>query len=138
MRSTTKETGERVRQVGKAIGGLLASAILGATPALAGVEMVEARSRGETQKLHISRHLQAVIAGWLLAFTLSLDDLVIASFNTGPGATTLPIKIYSAVRLGVSPEINALSTILIAVVSLGVIVASLADKQLAKSRGNHE
>ena len=80
----------------------------------------------------------AVIAGWLLAFTLSLDDLVIASFNTGPGATTLPIKIYSAVRLGVSPEINALSTILIAVVSLGVIVASLADKQLAKSRGNHE
>lgn len=80
----------------------------------------------------------AVIAGWLLAFTLSLDDLVIASFNTGPGATTLPIKIYSAVRLGVSPEINALSTILIAVVSLGVIVASLADKQLAKSRGNQE
>ncbi|MCB1416001.1 MAG: ABC transporter permease subunit [Phyllobacteriaceae bacterium] len=78
----------------------------------------------------------AVVAGWLLAFTLSLDDLVIASFNTGPGATTLPIKIYSAVRLGVSPEINALSTILIAVVSLGVIVASLADKRLAKSRGN--
>ncbi|MEM7463333.1 MAG: ABC transporter permease subunit, partial [Pseudomonadota bacterium] len=51
----------------------------------------------------------SVIAGWLLAFTLSLDDLVIASFTTGPGATTLPIKIYSAVRLGVSPEINALS-----------------------------
>ncbi|WP_075997749.1 ABC transporter permease subunit [Salaquimonas pukyongi] len=76
----------------------------------------------------------AVIAGWLLAFTLSLDDLVIASFNTGPGATTLPIKIYSAVRLGVSPEINALSTILICVVSLGVILASLADKRLAKTR----
>jgi putrescine transport system permease protein len=73
----------------------------------------------------------AVIAGWLLAFTLSLDDLVIASFTTGPGATTLPIKIYSAVRLGVSPEINALSTILIAIVSLGVIAASLIEKRRA-------
>ncbi len=52
----------------------------------------------------------AIIAGWLLAFTLSLDDLVIASFTTGPGATTLPMRIYSAVRLGVSPEINAIST----------------------------
>ena len=77
----------------------------------------------------------AVIACWLLAFTLSMDDLVIASFNTGPGATTLPIKIYSAVRLGVSPEINALSTILIAIVSVGVIVASLVDKRLARTRG---
>lgn len=76
----------------------------------------------------------AVIAGWLLAFTLSLDDLVIASFTTGPGATTLPIKIYSAVRLGVSPEINALSTILIAVVTIGVITASLVDKRLARGR----
>lgn len=76
----------------------------------------------------------AVIAGWLLAFTLSLDDLVIASFTTGPGATTLPIKIYSAVRLGVSPEINALSTILIGIVTTGVIVASLIDKRFAASR----
>ena len=56
----------------------------------------------------------AVAAGWLLAFTLSLDDLVIASFTTGPGATTLPMRIYSQVRLGVTPEINAASTILIA------------------------
>ena len=55
----------------------------------------------------------AVIAGWMLAFTLSLDDLVIASFTTGPGATTLPMKIYSQVRLGVTPEINAVSTIMI-------------------------
>lgn len=69
-----------------------------------------------------------VIAGWLLAFTLSLDDLVIASFTTGPSATTLPIKIFSSVRLGVSPEINALSTILIALVSFGVICASLVTK----------
>lgn len=71
----------------------------------------------------------SVIAGWLLAFTLSLDDLVIASFTTGPGATTLPIKIYSAVRLGVSPEINALSTILITMVAAGVILASLLEKR---------
>lgn len=73
----------------------------------------------------------SVIAGWLLAFTLSLDDLVIASFTTGPGATTLPIKIYSAVRLGVSPEINALSTIMITVVAVGVITVSLLNKRFA-------
>ncbi|QFT58351.1 Inner membrane ABC transporter permease protein YdcV [Sulfitobacter sp. THAF37] len=73
----------------------------------------------------------AVISGWLLAFTLSLDDLVIASFTAGPSATTLPIKIFSAVRLGVSPEINALSTIMIGIVAVGVIVASLVTKRNA-------
>ena len=56
----------------------------------------------------------ALIGGWLLAFTLSLDDLVVASFTTGPGATTLPMRIYSSVRLGVTPEINAVCTVLIA------------------------
>lgn len=61
-------------------------------------------------------------AAWLLAFTLSLDDLVIASFVAGPGSTTLPMRIYSAVRLGVSPEINAVSAVLIALVV--VILAS--------------
>ncbi|WP_370213164.1 ABC transporter permease [Roseovarius sp.] len=71
----------------------------------------------------------AVISGWLLAFTLSLDDLVIASFTAGPSATTLPIKIFSAVRLGVSPEINALSTIMIGIVTVGVISASLISKR---------
>lgn len=80
----------------------------------------------------------AVISGWLLAFTLSLDDLVIASFTTGPSATTLPIKIYSAVRLGVSPEINALSTLLIGAVTIGVIVASLATKRAAIHRKRQE
>ena len=70
----------------------------------------------------------AVAAGWMLALTLSLDDLVIASFTTGPGATTLPIRIYSEVRLGVKPEINAVCTIMIAVVVLGVITASLLSK----------
>ena len=71
----------------------------------------------------------AVISGWLLAFTLSLDDLVIASFVSGPASTTLPIKIFSAVRLGVSPEINALSTIMIGIVTVGVISASLISKR---------
>lgn len=73
----------------------------------------------------------AVIAGWLLAFTLSLDDLVIASFVAGPSSTTLPIKIFSAVRLGVSPEINALSTIMIGIVTVGVITVSLFTKRNA-------
>jgi putrescine transport system permease protein len=67
----------------------------------------------------------AVAAAWMLAFTLSLDDLVIASFTMGPGATTLPIRIYSAVRLGVSPEINAISTLLIGLVATGVIAVYL-------------
>ena len=80
----------------------------------------------------------AVISGWLLAFTLSLDDLVIASFATGPSATTLPMKIWSSVRLGVSPEINALSTILIGLVALGVVSASLATKQAALRRQKEE
>ncbi|MEM0899546.1 MAG: ABC transporter permease [Pseudomonadota bacterium] len=71
----------------------------------------------------------AVISGWMLAFTLSLDDLVIASFTSGPGATTLPMKIYSQVRLGVTPEINAVCTILISLVAVGVITASLVQKR---------
>jgi putrescine transport system permease protein len=73
----------------------------------------------------------AIAAGFLLAFTLSLDDLVIASFTSGPGATTLPMRIYSQVRLGVTPEINALSTILIGLVALGVTVATLLSKRAA-------
>jgi putrescine transport system permease protein len=71
----------------------------------------------------------AVVAGWMLAFTLSLDDLVIANFTSGPGATTLPMKIYSQVRLGVTPEINAVCTVLIGFVSIGVIVASVLNKR---------
>src|SRR5437588_506440 len=67
----------------------------------------------------------AVAAGFLLAFSLSLDDLVVATFTTGPGATTLPIRIYSDVRLGVKPEINAICTVMVAVVAVAVIAASL-------------
>jgi putrescine transport system permease protein len=73
--------------------------------------------------------MPAVVSGWLLSFTLSLDDLVIASFTTGPGATTLPMKIYSSVRLGVTPEINAVSTILVGLVATGVIIASIITKR---------
>jgi putrescine transport system permease protein len=73
----------------------------------------------------------SIAAGFLLAFTLSLDDLVIASFNTGPGATTLPIRIYSQVRLGLSPEVNAASTILIAIVALGVTLGTVLSKRSA-------
>ena len=65
----------------------------------------------------------ALLAAWLLAFTLSLDDLVIASFVSGPGSTTLPMKVFSSVRLGISPKINALASIIIALVSLGVFTA---------------
>jgi putrescine transport system permease protein len=65
----------------------------------------------------------AVGAAWMLAFTLSLDDLVVASFTSGPGATTLPMRLYSQVRLGVNPEINAASTLLIGVVATGVTLA---------------
>ena len=79
--------------------------------------------------------LPAIVAGFLLAFSLSLDDLVIASFTTGPGATTLPIRIYSQVRLGVKPEINAICTIFIAVVATAVITASLVSKGRARARG---
>jgi putrescine transport system permease protein len=67
--------------------------------------------------------LPALAAGWLLAFTLSLDDLVIASFVSGPASTTLPMKVFSSVRMGVSPTINALATIWIAAVSLAAIFA---------------
>jgi len=63
--------------------------------------------------------MPALVSGWLLAFTLSLDDLVIASFVSGPGASTLPMVIYSSVRLGVSPKINALATIFVALILVG-------------------
>lgn len=71
----------------------------------------------------------ALVAGWLLAFTLSLDDLVIASFVSGPASTTLPMVIFSSVRLGVTPEINALATILVALVTVAVIIAARLMRQ---------
>lgn len=87
----------------------------------------------------------AVVSGWLLAFTLSLDDLVIASFVSGPGSTTLPMVIFSSVRLGVSPQINALATIFVLVVATGVFAAAMLmarqdaarrrDEQMAAQAG---
>jgi putrescine transport system permease protein len=90
-------------------------------------------------KITLPLIMPAVVSGWMLAFTLSLDDLVIASFTTGPGATTLPIKIYSQVRLGVTPEINAVCSILIGLVTIGVIVASITTKrrELQRQRDEH-
>ncbi len=78
----------------------------------------------------------ALMSGWLLAFTLSLDDLVITSFVAGPGSSTLPMVIFSKVRLGVSPDINALATILVAVVAVGVLVAgyTMSRQQKQKER----
>jgi putrescine transport system permease protein len=80
----------------------------------------------------------AVVSGWMLAFTLSLDDLVLASFTSGPGASTLPMRIYSSVRLGVTPEINAASTLLIAIVAIGVVIASIATKRAERERQRAE
>ncbi len=75
-----------------------------------------------------------MIAGWLLAFTLSLDDLVIASFVSGPGANTLPMLIYSRVRLGLRPDINALATIIIVTVAIGVCIAGWLMMRQEKQR----
>ncbi|TPE53675.1 ABC transporter permease subunit [Amaricoccus solimangrovi] len=77
----------------------------------------------------------ALVAGWLLSFTLSLDDLVVASFVTGPGASTLPMVIFSKVRLGVSPDINALATIIIAIVAVGVGIATWQMRRGARKNG---
>jgi putrescine transport system permease protein len=76
----------------------------------------------------------AVAAGFLLAFTLSLDDLVIANFTSGPGATTLPMRIYSQVRLGVTPEINAACTLFIVAVTAIVLAASIFTKRQELAR----
>jgi len=76
----------------------------------------------------------ALVAGWLLSFTMSLDDLVIASFVAGPGSSTLPMVIFSKVRLGVSPEINALATILVALVAIGTIIAGVVMSRQRRAR----
>ena len=75
----------------------------------------------------------AMVSGWLLSFTLSLDDVVIASFVSGPGATTLPMLIFSKVKLGVTPDINALATVIIALVTVAVLIAAAVDRRGARS-----
>jgi len=76
----------------------------------------------------------AILAGWLLAFTLSWDDLVITSFVSGPGSSTLPLVIFSKVRLGVSPDINALATIMVTLVALGIFAAGFYMQRQEKRR----
>ena len=75
----------------------------------------------------------SIVAGYALAFTLSLDDFVIASFTSGPGSTTLPMRVYSQMRLGVTPEINAISTLLIGLVGVIVVVALLSNRRRVAS-----
>jgi len=78
----------------------------------------------------------AMLAGWLLAFTLSLDDLVIATFVSGPGASTLPMVIFSKVKLGVAPDVNALASLVIGIVGLGVLVAGFVLRRRANSESS--
>ncbi len=82
--------------------------------------------------------LPAIISGWLLGFTISLDDLVITSFTNGPGTTTLPQVVFSKVRLGLDPKINALATIIIAIVSIGVIIATIHMRRSERQRQRDE
>jgi len=82
--------------------------------------------------------LPAIVSGWLLGFTISLDDLVITAFTNGPGTTTLPQVVFSKVRLGLDPKINALATIIIAVVSVGVIAATIHMRRAEKQRQRDE
>jgi len=85
----------------------------------------------------------AIVSGWLLAFTISLDDVVITSFTTGPGSTTLPLLIWSKVKLGVTPDINALATLMVVTVGIGVVAAGIIlnraeRRRLIEERMAHE
>lgn len=80
----------------------------------------------------------AIVSGWLLAFTLSLDDLVITSFVSGPGSTTLPQIVFSSVRLGLSPKVNALATIVVTIVAIGIICAGIYNARAEKARQRDE
>jgi putrescine transport system permease protein len=79
-------------------------------------------------KVALPNMLPAVTSAWLLSFTLSLDDLVLSSFTTGPGSSTLPMKIYSQIKFGVTPEINAVSTVILGIVALGLLIAALVTR----------
>jgi len=76
----------------------------------------------------------AIVSGWLLAFTLSWDDLVITQFVAGPGSSTLPMVIFSKVRLGVSPDVNALATIMVLIVAFGIVGSALWMRRQEKKR----
>ncbi|NML99028.1 ABC transporter permease subunit [Paraburkholderia sp. RP-4-7] len=76
---------------------------------------------------------QAVVSGWLLSFTISVDDLILSAFLSGPGSTTLPLVVFSRVRLGMNPEMNALATVVVAIVTIGVFVLNRFVQNRAKS-----
>jgi putrescine transport system permease protein len=76
----------------------------------------------------------AILSGWLLAFTISLDDVVITSFTTGPGTTTLPLVIWSKVKLGVTPDVNALATLIVVIVGIGVAIAGWVMQRAERQR----
>lgn len=80
----------------------------------------------------------AIVSGWLLAFTLSLDDLVIASFVSGPGSTTLPMVVFSKVRLGLDPQVNALATIIVGIVAVGILIAGILNARAERARQRDE
>jgi putrescine transport system permease protein len=80
----------------------------------------------------------AILSGWLLAFTISLDDVVITSFTTGPGSTTLPLVIWSKVKLGVTPDVNALATLTVLAVGLGVLLAGVILMRADRRRAQEE
>lgn len=80
----------------------------------------------------------AILSGWLLAFTISLDDVVITSFTTGPGSTTLPLLIWSKVKLGVTPDINALATLMVGAVAAGVVIAGIVMRRAERRRQRDE
>lgn len=80
----------------------------------------------------------AIMSGWLLAFTISLDDVVITSFTTGPGSTTLPLLIWSKVKLGVTPDINALATLMVGTVAIGVLIAGIVMHRAERRRQHDE
>jgi len=82
--------------------------------------------------------LPAILSGWLLAFTLSWDDVVVTQFVTGPGADTLPLVIFSRVRLGVSPVVNALATVMVLIVALGVILSAILMRRQEQRRKREE
>jgi putrescine transport system permease protein len=82
--------------------------------------------------------LPAILSGWLLAFTLSWDDLVVTQFVSGPGSNTLPMVIFSRVRLGVSPVVNALASLMVLVVALGVILSAVLMRRQEQRRKREE
>lgn len=78
--------------------------------------------------------LQSLLSAWLLTFTLSLDDVVLSAFLSGPGATTMPLVIFSRARLGLNPSVNAVATVIIVLVSIGVVVASYLIARAERER----